>query len=183
MRVSHALFAFIENRSSTLRTPSHTAIVRLNDYINKGEGVDIEFKSTIRTNLKTGKNGKEIELAWLKAVVAFLNSTGGALLIGVDDAGKKSGIESDGFENKDKSLLHVKNLINHHIGAEFSSFLETTLVEIDEKEVMMIECRPASSPIFLNIGKNEEFYIQSIMSCRKLTHDKLIKRSIKALDG
>jgi hypothetical protein len=149
--------------------PSPTAIVRLNDYINKGEGVDIEFKSTIRTNLKTGKNGKEIELAWLKAVVAFLNSTGGALLIGVDDAGKISGLEPDGFENKDKCLLHVKNLINHHIGAEFSSFLETTLVEIDEKEVMMIECRPASSPIFLNIGKNEEFYIRSGPSSTKLS--------------
>ncbi len=149
--------------------PSPTAIVRLNSYINKGEGAGIEFKSTIRTNLKTGKNGKEIELAWLKAVVAFLNSTGGVLLIGVDDAGKISGIEPDNFENRDKSLLHVKNLINHHIGAEFSSFLKIALVEIEDKEVMMIECSPASSPIFLNIGKNEEFYIRSGPSSTKLS--------------
>jgi len=149
--------------------PAPAAIVRLNSYINEGEGVGVEFKSTIRTNLKTGKNGKEIELAWLKAVVAFLNSTGGVLLIGLDDAGQISGLEPDGFENRDKSLLHVKNLINHHIGAEFSSFLRTTVVEIDEKEVMMVECSPASSPIFLNIGKNEEFYIRSGPSSTKLS--------------
>ncbi len=149
--------------------PAPAAIVRLNSYINKGEGVGIEFKSTIRTNLKTGKNGKEIELAWLKAVVAFLNSAGGVLLIGVDDAGKIAGLEPDGFENRDKSLLHVKNLINHHIGAEFSSFLKTTIVEIEEKEVMMIECSPVSSPIFLNIGKNEEFYVRSGPSSTKLS--------------
>ncbi len=149
--------------------PAPSALVRLNSYINKGEGVGVEFKSTIRTNLKTGKNGKEIELAWLKAVVAFLNSTGGVLLIGVDDAGKLSGLELDNFENRDKSLLHVKNLINHHIGAEFFSFLKTTIVEVGEKEVMMIECSPASSPIFLNIGKNEEFYIRSGPSSTKLS--------------
>ncbi len=149
--------------------PTPAPIVRLNNYINRGEGATIEFKSTIRTNLKTGKKGKEIELAWLKAVVAFLNSAGGVLLIGIDDAGKISGLEQDGFANRDKSLLHVKNLINHHIGAEFSSFLTTTVVEIEDKEVLMVECNPVSSPIFLNIGKNEEFYIRSGPSSTKLS--------------
>ena len=150
-------------------SPAPPAIVRLNSYINKGEGVGIEFKSTIRTNLKTAKHGKEIELAWLKAVVAFLNSAGGVLLIGVNDAGKITGLQSDSFENRDKILLHVKNLINHHIGAEFSRFLKTTIIEIEEKEVVMIECDPVSSPIFLNIGKNEEFYVRSGPSSTKLT--------------
>jgi hypothetical protein len=31
----------------------------------------LEFKSTIRMNLKTEKFGKEIELAWLKSATAF----------------------------------------------------------------------------------------------------------------
>jgi len=149
--------------------PAPPAIVRLNSYINKGEGVGVEFKSTIRTNLKTNKHGKEIELAWLKAVVAFLNSTGGALLIGVDDAGIIKGLELDGFDNKDKCLLHVKNLLNHHIGAEFSNSLKTTIVEIEEKEVLMVECNPVTSPVFLYIGKNEEFYVRSGPSSTKLS--------------
>ncbi len=42
-----------------------------------GESDLLEFKSTIRTNLHAGKPGKEIELAWLKSVVAFCNTEGG----------------------------------------------------------------------------------------------------------
>ncbi len=150
-------------------------IIRLTRYINRGEGAGVEFKSTVRVNLKTEKHGKEIELAWLKAVVAFLNSDGGALLIGVEDSGSIAGIDRDGFENRDKSLLHVKNLINHHVGAEFSSSIRTTVVEVEEKEVMMVECSSAPSPVFLKIGKNEEFYIRSGPSSTKLSLSQTIR--------
>lgn len=155
--------------------PEQPAIVRLNNYINKGEGAGIEFKSTIRTNLKTGKHGKEIELAWLKAIVAFFNSAGGALLIGIDDSGLIMGLEIDGFANKDKCLLHVKNLINHHIGAEFSSSIKTNIIEVEGREVMMIECKHVASAIFLNIGKNEEFYVRSGPSSTKLSPSQTVQ--------
>ncbi len=144
-------------------------VVRLNSYINQGEGSSVEFKSTIRTNLRTGKKGKEIELAWLKAVVAFLNSNGGALLIGVDDKGRIVGTEVDNFDNPDKCQLHLKNLINQHIGAQYSDFINISLMEIEEKPVVLIECRPANEPVFLKIGKNEEFYVRSGPSSIKLT--------------
>ena len=135
--------------------PVPDPIVRLHRYINEGEGSRVEFKSTVRTNLKTGKKGKEIELAWLKAVVAFLNSDGGALLIGVNDEGKIVGIEQDNFENDDKCLLHLKNLINQHIGAEFSGFIQISLVDAEDKTVVMIECTPAHDPVFLkNINQS-----------------------------
>ncbi len=149
-------------------------IVRLNRYVSQGEGNQVEFKSTVRTNLKTGKRGKEIELAWLKAVVAFLNSSGGTLLIGVDDRGRIVGIEPDGFENDDKCQLHLKNLINQHIGAEYSSFIQITLVEVDGMTVVLIECSPASEPVFLKIGKNEEFYIRSGPSSIKLSPSQMV---------
>jgi hypothetical protein len=38
--------------------------------IARGEGPTLEFKSTVRMNLKTEKFGKEIELAWLKGASA-----------------------------------------------------------------------------------------------------------------
>jgi hypothetical protein len=144
-------------------------IVRLASYIDSGEGVAVEFKSTVRTNLSSGEHGKEIELAWLKAVVAFLNSDGGTLLLGVSDNGEVCGIEADGFENSDRCLLHVKNLINHHIGAEFSAFIHATIVDCEDKQVVMLECSPAGRAVFLKIGKNEEFYIRSGPSSTKLS--------------
>lgn len=144
-------------------------LVRLNNYINSGEGVGVEFKSTVRANLKTGKPGKEIELAWLKTVVAFLNSDGGTLLLGVSDNAEVCGIEADGFENNDRCLLHVKNLINQHIGAEFSAYFHATMVDYDGKQVVMLECSPAERAVFLKIGKNEEFYVRSGPSSTKLS--------------
>ncbi len=157
------------------KTPELPApIVRLHDYINQGEGSTVEFKSTVRTNLKTGKQGKEIELAWLKAVTAFLNMTGGTLLLGVDDAGKIFGIQKDDFTSTDRCLLHIKNLINQHIGAEFSGLITTTPVECESDEVVMLECAHSKDPVFLKIGKNEEFYIRSGPSSVKLSPSQLV---------
>lgn len=156
----------IQRRLKTLPEPR----IRLVEYINQGEGYKIEFKSTVRTNLQTGKRGKEIELAWLKAVAAFLNSEGGTLLLGVADSGEICGIDADEFENNDRCLLHVKNLLNQHIGAEFSGYIVTTIVDCtDEGSVVMLECRPAGAAVFLKIGKNEEFYIRSGPSSTKLS--------------
>ncbi len=149
-------------------------LMRLHDYIKEGEGARVEFKSTVRTNLRTGKHGKEIELAWLKAVIAFLNSDGGAVLIGVDDSGRIVGLEQDGFDNPDRCMLHVKNLINQHIGAEFSNFINITMVDVDSKEVLLIECSPSNKPVFLKVGKNEEFYIRTGPSSVKLSPSQTI---------
>ena len=124
--------------------------------------------------LKTGKVGKEIEFAWLKAIVAFLNSDGGSLLMGVTDAGEVCGLEVDNFENNDRCLLHVKNLLNQHVGAELSPFIDISLVEQQTGIVVMIECLKVADPVFLKIGKNEEFYIRSGPSSVKLSPSQIV---------
>ncbi len=150
-------------------------VLRVHRLINEGEGNKVEFKSTVRVNLKNGKTGKEIEFAWLKAVIAFLNSDGGILLIGVADNGKILGLETDNFENDDRCLLHIKNLFNQHVGAEFSDFVDFTLVEIDDKKIITADCHPAGKPVFLKVGKNEEFYIRSGPSNSKLSPSQMIR--------
>lgn len=151
-----------------------TRLIRLLEYIERGEGAGVEFKSTIRMNLKSGKIGKEIEFAWLKAVVAFLNSDGGSLLLGVNDDGEVCGLDADDFENKDRCLLHVKNLFNQYVGVEFSSCINISPVEQPEGTVVMIECQKAPDPVFLRIGKNEEFYIRSGPSSVKLSPSQIV---------
>jgi hypothetical protein len=137
--------------------------------VRNGEGPTLEFKSTVRTNLQTGKTGKEIELAWLKGVVGFLNTDGGTLLIGVSDAGEILGIESDGFENEDKCLLHFKNLVNQHIGAEYSRYVQAQVSSVEGKTILAVSCERAEEPVFLTVGKNEEFHIRSGPSSMKLS--------------
>jgi len=143
--------------------------------IDAGESATLEFKSTLRTNLKTGKVGKEIEIAWMKTVVALMNSDGGILLIGVDDDGKIIGTEADHFENDDKCRLHFKNLINHHIGPELSRFIHLKIKELQEKTILVVECERVRKPVFLTMGKNEDFYVRSGPSSLKLNMSQMVK--------
>lgn len=147
---------------------------RIMSLIDQGEGAAVEFKSTIRTHIKTEKQGKEIEIAWLKAVVAFLNSEGGTVLIGVDDHGEIVGLEADKFDSGDHCLLHIKNVINRNIGAQYSGVIQIDLLQIQEKEVALIECLTSPDPVFLKIGKNEEFYVRSGPSSMKLSPSQMI---------
>lgn len=142
--------------------------------IAMGEGRTIEFKSTMRMNLHTGKPGKEIEIAWLKAVAAFMNTDGGTLLIGVADDGTITGLAQDGFANEDKCGLHFKNLVNQHIGAELSKYLRFGIYRVDDKQVAVVACRRSLEPAFLKTGKNEAFYIRSGPSSDELPVSKVV---------
>ena len=142
--------------------------------IAKGEGDAIEFKSTMRMNLHTQKAGKEIELAWLKAVVAFMNTDGGAVLLGVSDDGAILGLESDEFANDDKCRLHFKNLINQHIGAELYQYLSFHLVTVDGRQIGVVSCSRSPEPAYLKTAKAEEFYIRNGPSSESLPVSKIM---------
>lgn len=142
--------------------------------VQQGEGPNLEFKSTLRWNINKKRAGKEVEVSWLKTVVAFLNTEGGILLIGVDDQGQILGIAADQFPNEDKYLLHVNNLINQHIGAEYSQFIRFRLLPVRGKQVLLIECEHCTKPAFLIVGKEEEFYIRAGPGTRKLSPSKTL---------
>jgi len=147
---------------------------RVQQLLDQGEGDTIEFKSTLRWNLNNDKPGKEVEMSWLKTVVAFLNTSGGYLLIGVADDGQILGIEADRFPNEDKYLLHVNNLINQHIGLERSPYIRFSLVAIADRKVLVVRCERSRTPSFLSIGKEEEFYIRTGPGSRKLPPSKIV---------
>ena len=143
--------------------------------IHAGESATLEFKSTMRMNLRSGKAGKEIELAWLKSVVGFMNTDGGVLLIGVDDGGEVVGTEPDGFENEDRCRLHFKNLFTQHIGLEYSKFVELEIQPVAGKTVVAVECERSGAPVFLRTKNDEAFYIRSGPSSVELSVSKALK--------
>ena len=140
-----------------------------------GEGPTLEFKSTVRMNLKSGKIGKEIELAWLKGATAFMNTDGGTLLIGVGDDGEILGVEPDQFENEDKCRLHLKNLVNRHIGAEHSTSIRFEVGEVEGKTLAVVQCERSRDPVFLRAKNKELFYIRSGPSSVELTSREVLE--------
>ena len=174
---------FLENNSKTLGITDRE-VQDIENLILQGESDKLEFKSTIRTNLQTGEPDKRMEKAVLKTLVAFMNSEGGTLLIGVSDDGTVCGIDLDGFDNRDKLNLHFTNMISSSIGNEYLPYSKFKLVDFDEKRsVMRVVCARSRKPVFLKEGKAEIFFVRSGPSSVELAGMNLINyvknRSLK----
>jgi hypothetical protein len=147
---------------------------QLRSLIRSGESETLEFKSTLRWNLKADRSDKKIELACLKTMVAFMNTECGTLLIGVTDEGVVSGIEADKFPNKDKFLLHFNNLVKEHIGLEFSKLISFTITRLNDASILIVDCARSSEPVFLQHNSEEAFYIRIGPGSRKLSTSKVL---------
>ncbi|MCD4725863.1 MAG: ATP-binding protein [Bacteroidales bacterium] len=133
----------------------------IRDLIRAGESYNLEFKTSFRWDICQEKKNPAIEHASLKTISAFLNSSGGQLLIGVEDDGRVEGIEIDKFENEDKFLLHFWNMIKSSMGQELTPYIRTEFEKIDGGTVCHVKCLRSPMPVFLKQkGFDEEFYIR-----------------------
>ena len=174
---------FLDERRKTLANHLNTflnkitaseetvAPVSLEDMISDGENDELEFKSSLRWDLKEGVVNKKLEEVILKTIAAFANSQGGTLLIGVADDGQVVGLEPDyhslGDVDSDKFELHLRNLIIQQFGTSFGSTkISIKFHEFAAKEICQIVTQPAKEPVILSIkDKNgqtiERFYVRS----------------------
>lgn len=143
-----------------------------------GENDKLEFKSTLRWNLIADKADKAMENSALKTIVAFLNTEGGTLLIGVQDDGSILGIEKDKFLNDDKFLLHFVNLVNDRIGKHYVEQIQSGLKEVKGRKIFRIDCKPSANPVFLK-NNGEEFYIRNGPSSVQLSTSEVLEYSKK----
>ena len=142
---------------SRLQSASHISSEIL---ISNGENDHVEFKQTLRLNIKINKNDPKIEFASLKTIAGFLNAEGGVLFIGVKDDKSIFGIEADKFRNADKVLLHIGNLINAKLGKAAATYVHATLIKLEEKLVLRVDCAPSSGPIYLNDKNDQYFFVR-----------------------
>jgi membrane protein YdbS with pleckstrin-like domain len=150
-------------QSSSGRLISHD----INTLLDQGEGIFVEFKETLRYDVRKGEVSKEIEKMVLKTIVAFLNADGGTLVIGVDDNAQIVGLEEDykalpkksrdGFEN------HLNMLIKTTIGLPFTKYINARFEKIDNKDICVISVKKSHKPAYLhnhNGDKKEEFFVR-----------------------
>jgi Alw26I/Eco31I/Esp3I family type II restriction m6 adenine DNA methyltransferase len=139
--------------------------------INQGESSQLEFKSTLRVDLKTNKPEKFIEHSVLKTLAAFLNSDGGTLLIGVSDTKEVLGLENDfnSFSKPDKLdefQKHFDNLIAKSIGNHCHHYLKVEFPNLEGKTICAVTITDKSSePIYITDESGKEtFYIRRLAS-------------------
>lgn len=184
--------------------------------ISEDESENLEFKSTLftpilddKTKLKiekingiTNKSEKNIhelkrlngELtpkilihSVLKTIVAFANSSGGTLLIGVNNEKKILGIDNEynslsiklQYSNRDGYGLYFDELIRNYIGDSFSSLLNRKFLRFPEGDVLIVNIKPSPNEIFLlkdDEGKScEQLFIRNLSSSQELKGTELAK--------
>jgi predicted HTH transcriptional regulator len=143
--------------------------------IRAGEGMGLEFKSTLRWNVHAGKHTEEITYACLKTIAAFLNTSGGTLLIGVADDGSIVGIEKDGLDTGDRFLQHLSNKILSTLGEVAACYIESRIHKLDGCDVCEVLCKPSRVPVFLGGKSDEEFYVRTGLRSDRLSPSKFLE--------
>lgn len=158
-----------------------TTVTTIN-LIQKGESSSLEFKSTLRVDVKTNKTEKFIEHSVIKTLAAFLNSEGGTLLIGVEDNKNILGLEPDfnSFSKGDKLdefQKHFDNLISKTLGNRFQRYLKVGFPEIDGKTICSVTIKEKSEePVYItNDAGQETFYIRRQASTIDLKPSETVK--------
>lgn len=126
--------------------------------IAQGEGERLEFKETLRWDLRQGLVNKRLEDAALKAIAAFANHQGGTLLIGVRDDGEAPGLEPDlnSFGgSRDRFDLHLTNLIKDRFSEGFrAGCVSVSYPTIDERVLCRVDVKRSRTPLYLNLADN-----------------------------
>jgi hypothetical protein len=140
------------------------------ELVAAGESTDVEFKSTLRTNLHTGEKDPKMEMAVLKTIAGFLNSSGGGtLVVGVGDDGTPVGLGPDGFPNEDKMSLHLINLLKERLGGQHALNIHPHFDDYGSARALTVACKPAKAPVFVKDGAIERFFVRYGPSTQELT--------------
>ncbi len=99
------------------------------------EDKTIEYKGIIREG--KSDDGKSLEIGWLKTIVAFANTEGGKLLIGVEDNTHK--IVALDKKTADKTILMIHRQVKDHIQPNIPYDIKEINVTIGKETRYIIE--------------------------------------------
>jgi schlafen family protein len=168
-----------ENQSDTTRSDNLLGNERashengIQSLIERGESKTLEFKQRLGLDVQTGARERKVEDAALKTIVAFLNTSGGTLLIGVADNGVIGGIDKEiaQFKTRDKFTLHFKDLLKTRIGSQFFNFIDYEILEIEGLKILRVDCKASDQPCYLTKGR---FFIRTNPASDELTGPELV---------
>uniref|UniRef100_Q31IU1 DUF262 domain-containing protein n=1 Tax=Hydrogenovibrio crunogenus (strain DSM 25203 / XCL-2) TaxID=317025 RepID=Q31IU1_HYDCU len=145
------------------------------ELILAGESDTVEFKSTLRYDLRTKEVNKKLEYVIGKTIAAFMNSDGGNLFIGVDDNQNMLGLIDDistlSKPNIDGFELHLIEIIKKYIGAGLMAHIKISFPEVEGTQICRIKISKSSKPVFTQYEGREDFFIRSGCSSQPLSRE------------
>jgi hypothetical protein len=145
----------------------------INDFIARGEGPRLEFKSSIRWDHKLGGVNKDLERVIARTLAGFMNHEGGTLVVGVTDEGSIVGVEPDieslhKKPSQDGLALHITEILTKYIGASNAAMVDMSFASVDDRTVVVLGADRSLTPVFVDNDGAPEFYVRSGASTRQL---------------
>lgn len=166
---------FAELKGRIELTHSEPENEELEELVARGETANVEFKSTLRYDMRNGGVNKKLEFVVAKTIAAFLNSDGGRLFIGVGDEQNILGLELDCSTLKKPNLdgfeLQLLEVIKKFIGAKFASHIKISFPNLGGKKVCLVEIAKSSTPVFTSFEGKEDFFIRAGCSSQPLSRE------------
>ena len=131
------------------------------------ESETVELKSVVVEDVK-------------KEIIAFANSNGGTLYIGISDHGDPIGVS-----NTDETIQHIANMVRDSIKPDITMFLHYNTITIAGKQIIAIEIQQGTNKPYYLAKKGlrpEGVYVRQGTSSVPAS-DAAIRRMIKETDG
>ncbi len=145
------------------------------ELVTAGESDRVEFKSTLRYDLRTESVNKKLEYVIAKTIAAFLNSEGGDLFIGIDDEQNALGLTDDietlSKKNIDGFELHLVEIIKKYIGGGYSTHIKVTFPVYDDVQICRIRVAKSGKPVFVTFEGEEGFFVRTGCSSQPLSRE------------
>lgn len=133
-------------------TTSNSAIAPVEQLIARGEGPEIEFKSSALHDLRTNAKNKDLLDEISKHVAGFWNASGGDLLVGVADDGTITGIDCDfpyvHHNNEDGWVRRIEEHLDNRLGSHVTAKVRISVDEVGDGSVGRIRVPRGDEPVF-----------------------------------
>ncbi|HEA21969.1 MAG TPA: ATP-binding protein [Pricia antarctica] len=147
-------------------------VTLIRELLDKGENHEVEFKSTLRWDLRQGKVNKALEMVVAKTIAGFMNTEGGHLIIGVDDEGRIVGLEQDygtlKKPGKDGFEQYIMQLVSVNLGTHFCPLAKVAFYEFKERDICYVRVHKSQKPVYLDLGDRSHFFIRTGNGTREL---------------
>jgi len=143
-----------------------------------GESDRVEFKETARWNVREEKKDPRMEAVVAKTVAAFLNSSGGTLVIGADDTGCPTGLDRDFATlrqpDADRFELWLRDMLSTTLGKNAAALPRIRFAEVDGRTVCAVRCPRSPEPVFLAQGQSTDLWVRVGNSTRSFGVDEAV---------
>lgn len=131
------------------------------------ESETVELKEIVTENIK-------------KEIVAFANSNGGSVYIGISDSGEITGID-----NPDEVIQQISNMVMNSIKPDLSMFIHFETKRTDKGDIVEVKVqRGTGRPYYLTAkGLRPEGVYVRMGTCSVPSTDTAIRNMIKETDG